>query len=224
MPIFVAVGLVFPAVLTIMTFASNRALGPVVTGALGNLSPLLSVAVAVAAAARAAPCAAIRRADGGVLGVLTITVTRTDDMRDWRTWALLLPLGASVLRGVIPPIIKIGLEAWPNPIAAGLTGYIVSTLTVLTVERIRTGRFMVQAPLSGKLWFACNGICNGIGTLLLYAALGAGPVSLVAPLYATYPLFTVGLSVLFLGNVKITFRLVAGTALTVGGVVLVLVG
>ena len=64
-PIFAAVGLVFPAVLTMITFASNRALGPVVTGALGNLSPLLSVAVAVAAAARAAPAAAIRRADGG---------------------------------------------------------------------------------------------------------------------------------------------------------------
>ena len=59
---------------------------------------------------------------------------------------------------------------------------------------------------------------------MVYAALGAGPVSLVAPLYATYPLFTVGLSVLFLHNVKITFRLVAGTVLTVGGVVLVLVG
>jgi uncharacterized membrane protein len=92
------------------------------------------------------------------------------------------------------------------------------------VERIRTGRFMARAPLSGKLWFAANGICNGIGTLCLYMALGAGPVLLVAPLYATYPLFTVGMSVLFLGNVKITFRLVAGTALTVGGVVLVLLG
>ena len=78
--------------------------------------------------------------------------------------------------------------------------------------------------MAGKLWFAANGICNGIGTLLLYMALGAGPVSLVAPLYATYPLFTVGMSVIFLGNVRITFRLVAGTALTVGGVVLVLVG
>ena len=223
-PIFIAVGLVFPAVLTILTFASNRALGPVVTGALGNLSPLLSVAVAVVLLHE--PLRALQF--GGlmvtVLGVLTITVTRTDDMRDWRTWALLLPLGASAMRGIIPPVIKIGLETWPSPIAAGLTGYIVSTLTVLTVERIRTGRFMVQAPLSGKLWFACNGICNGIGTLLLYMALGAGPVSLIAPLYATYPLFTVGLSVLFLGNVKITFRLVAGTALTVGGVVLVLVG
>ena len=91
------------------------------------------------------------------------------------------------------------------------------------MERLRTGRFLVQAPRAGKLWFALNGICNGTGTLLLYAALGAGPVSLVAPLYATYPLFTVGLSVLFLGNVKITFRLIAGTALTVGGVVLILV-
>ena len=32
------------------------------------------------------------------------------------------------------------------------------------------------------------------------------------------------MSVLFLGNVKITWRLVAGTALTVGGVVLILAG
>lgn len=223
-PIFVAVGLVFPAVLTIITFASNRALGPVVTGALGNLSPLLSVAVAVLLLHEPLRVWQFFGLVVAVLGVLTITVTRTDDMRDWRTWALLLPLGASVMRGIMPPIIKVGLESWPNPIAAGLTGYITSTLTVLMVERIRTGRFMVQAPLTGKLWFAANGICNGIGTLCLYMALGAGPVLLVAPLYATYPLFTVGMSVLFLGNVKITFRLVAGTALTVGGVVLVLLG
>lgn len=223
-PIFAAVGLVFPAVLTILTFASNRALGPVVTGALGNLSPLLSVGVAVALLHEPLRVPQFAGLIVAVIGVFTITVTRTDDMRDWRTWALLLPLGASVVRGVIPPIIKVGLEVWPNPIAAGLTGYIVSTLTVLALERVRTGRFMVRAPLAGKMWFALNGICNGTGTLLLYAALGSGPVSLVAPLYATYPLFTVGMSLLFLGNVRITFRLIAGTLLTVGGVVLILLG
>src|SRR6187397_444901 len=223
-PIFAAVGLVFPAALTMLTFASNRALGPVVTGALGNLSPLLSVAVAVLLLHE--PLRGLQFAGlvVAVLGVFAITVTRTPDMRDWRTWALLLPLGASVVRGVVPPIIKVGLDIWPVPLAAGLTGYICSTLTVLAIERIRTGRFLVQAPLPGKLWFALNGICNVIGTLLLYAALGNGPVSLVAPLYATYPLFTVGMSVIFLGNVKITWRLVAGTALTVGGVILVLAG
>jgi drug/metabolite transporter (DMT)-like permease len=223
-PIFVAVGLVFPAALTMLTFASNRALGPVVTGALGNLSPLLSVAVAVILLHEPLRGWQFAGLVVAVLGVFTITVTRTNDMRDWRTWALLLPLGASVMRGVVPPIIKVGLEVWPNPVAAGLTGYIASTLTVLTVERIRTGRFMTQAPWSGRMWFALNGICNGTGTLLLYLALGAGPVSLVAPLYATYPLFTVGMSAIFLGNVRITPRLVAGTALTVGGVVLILIG
>ena len=144
-------------------------------------------------------------------------------MRDWRSWALLLPLGASLLRGVIPPMIKVGLDIWPSPDRGGPDRLYFLHDDGLTIERIRTGRFLVQAPLPGKMWFALNGICNGVGTLLLYAALGNGPVSLVAPLYATYPLFTVGLA-LFLGNVKITWRLVAGTALTVGGVVLVLVG
>jgi uncharacterized membrane protein len=128
------------------------------------------------------------------------------------------------LRGVVPPVIKIGLEIWPSPIAAGLTGYIFSTLTVLAIERIRTGRFMTQAPLSGRLWFAVNGICNGIGTLFLYAALGAGPVTIVAPIYATYPLVTVALSALVLSHVRVTLKLVLGTVLAVGGVVLILAG
>ena len=46
-PIFAAVGLVFPALLTLITFSSNRALGPVVTASLGNISPLFSVLLAV---------------------------------------------------------------------------------------------------------------------------------------------------------------------------------
>ena len=223
-PIFAAVGLVFPAVLTIVTFASNRALGPIATGALGNLSPLFSVAVAVLVLHE--PLRPLQFAGLliSVAGALIITVNRTADMRDWRTIALLLPLGASLLRGIVPPVIKVGLDIWPNPMAGGLTAYIFSTLTVLTIERIRTGRFMTQAPLSGRLWFALNGICNGVGTLLLYLALGSGPVTIVAPIYATYPLATVALSAMVLTHVRITMKLVLGTALAVGGVVLILTG
>src|SRR5438034_419372 len=47
LPIFVAIGLFFPASLTLLTFASNRALGPVITSTLGNLAPLFAVATAV---------------------------------------------------------------------------------------------------------------------------------------------------------------------------------
>src|SRR5262249_10503040 len=47
LPIFAAIGLFFPASLTLLAFASNRALGPVITSTLGNLAPLFSVALAV---------------------------------------------------------------------------------------------------------------------------------------------------------------------------------
>jgi drug/metabolite transporter (DMT)-like permease len=223
-PIFAAVGLFFPGVLTLLTFASNRALGPVVTGALGNLSPLLAVTFAVVLLHEPLRATQFAGLVVVVAGVLLITFRSSKTMTDWRTWALLLPLGASALRGITPPIIRIGLQIWPDPIAAGLTGYIFSTLTVLLVERWRNGGFVAQGPVRGRLWFACTGLCNGIGTLLLYAALGAGPVSLVAPLAATYPLMTVGLSALVLGHVTITARILAGTALTVAGVVLILIG
>ena len=223
-PIFAAVGLIFPAVLTLLTFEGNRQLGPVITAALGNLSPLFAVALAVLLLGE--PLRLLQAIGLCVIvaGVVIITVTRPQKMRDWRHWALLLPIGAAALRGFIQPTIKLGLEIWPSPIAAGLTGYIVSALVVLIFARLKTGRFIADAPLVGRLWFVSVGMSNGIGVLLMYAALGNGPVALVAPLVATYPLITVGLSALMLGRIENAARLGGGTALTVAGVVMLLVG
>lgn len=223
-PIFAAVGLIFPAVLTLLTFEGNRRLGPVITAALGNLSPLFAVALAVLLLGE--PLRPLQTIGLCVIvaGVVIITVTRPQDVRDWRHWALLLPIGAAALRGFIQPTIKLGLEIWPSPIAAGLTGYLVSALVVLIFARIKTGHFIADASLVGRLWFVSVGLSNGIGVLLMYAALGSGPVALVAPLVATYPLITVGLSALLLGRIENATRLGGGTALTVAGVVMLLVG
>ena len=223
-PIFAAVGLVFPALLTLLTFAGNRALGPIVTASLGNISPLFAVLLAVVLLGEPLRLWQFAGLLLIVAGVLVITVTRTNDMRNWRTWALLLPLGAAALRGLMPPVIKVGLEIWPNPIAACLTGYIFSTLTVLMVERVRNGRFFVRASWPGRLWFTVTGICNGVGTLLMYAALGAGRVSAVVPIIAAYPIITVGLNMLVFGRTQGALRLAGGAALTVMGVVSILVG
>src|ERR1043166_1476135 len=48
LPVFAAVGLLFPAAATLITFAANRRLGPVITGSLGNLAPVFAVLLAVA--------------------------------------------------------------------------------------------------------------------------------------------------------------------------------
>src|SRR5262249_53237583 len=145
-PIFAAVGLIFPSMLTLMTFEGNRRLGPVITGALGNLSPLFALALAVILLGEPLRTLQVVGLLVVVVGVVIISVRRPQDVKDWRHWALLLPIGAAALRGLIQPTIKLGLEIWPSPIAAGLTGYIVSAMVVLIFARIKTGRFIADAP------------------------------------------------------------------------------
>ena len=224
LPIFIAIGLFFPASLTFLTFASNRALGPVITSTLGNLAPLFAVTFAVTLLhepLRSLQFAGLMLA---VIGAAIITVTRPRDLGHWRSWALLLPLGGAVVRGVVPPIAKLGLEIWPSPLWASLIGYIMSSLVVLTVQRIRKGSFVVEGPQSGRLWFAATGISNGLAALSLFVAVRHGPITLVAPLSAIYPLVTLGLGAIMLKHIAITPRIIVGTALTVAGVALVLIG
>jgi len=224
LPIFAAIGLVFPALLTLLTFASNRALGPVVTSTLGNLAPLFAVALAIILLHE--PLHALQ--SGGlviaVAGAVIITTTRPRDFGGWRSWALLLPLGGALLRGVVPPIVKLGLEIWPSPLWACLIGYVMSSLVVLGVERVRNGNFVADAPWPGRFWFAVTGVCNGLSALTLFAAVRNGPIALVAPIVAIYPLVTMILSAITLHHVRITPRIVAGAMLTVAGVALVLIG
>ena len=224
LPIFAAIGLFFPAYLTLLAFASNRALGPVITSTLGNLAPLFSVALAVALLHEPLRPAQLAGLVIAVIGAVIISVTRPRDLGHWRSWALLLPLAAALIRGVIPPIVKLGLEVWPSPLWACLIGYLMSSLVVLAVQRIRQGSFVAQAPASGRLWFAVTGISNGLATLAMFAAVRHGPITLVAPVVAIYPLVTVVLSAVMLKHIAITPRIVGGTLLTVAGVALVLAG
>jgi drug/metabolite transporter (DMT)-like permease len=70
---------------------------------------------------------------------------------------------------------------------------------------------------------AAVGICNGLAVLSMYAALGRGPVALVSPLVASYPLVTVLLSGALLKGERASLQLAAAVAVTVGGVVLLVV-
>ena len=105
-------------------------------------------------------------------------------------------------------------------IGIGLLDYLV----VLIVQRVRKGSFIAEASGPGRFWFAVTGICNGLSLLTLFAALRNGPITLVAPVAAIYPLVTLLLSAMVLRHVRITPRIVAGAVLTVAGVALVLVG
>ena len=121
------------------------------------------------------------------------------------------------------PIVKIGFAWWPNPIAAVVVGYTVSTAVLIFSALMRTGGTIPSIDYRGALWFAVVGLCNGLAVLAMYIGLQYGPVVLVSPIIAGYPLVTLVLSRVFLETQDIGAQLVAGVTGAVCGVVLLLV-
>jgi drug/metabolite transporter (DMT)-like permease len=221
--IFAAVGLLFPAAVTILTFAANRRLGPTLAGTLGNLAPLFAVLGAFVVLNEQPALLQLGGLMVIVVGVLLLSWPSPSlQGSPWPLWALLLPLAAAVIRGAIQPAVKAGLAVWPNAFAAGLIGYSVSSLVVLAVAG-RAGA-LGSVTRQGAVTFAGVGLCNGAAVLLLYLALGSGPVSLVSPLVATYPLFTLVFATALSRAEPLTPRLIAGVVLSVSGVMLLLAG
>ena len=225
LPIFIAIGLFFPASLTLADLCLQPRAGPVVTSTLGNLAPLFAVALAVVLLHEPLQPPQLLGLVIAVAGAVIITVTRPRDLGHWRSWALLLPLCSALVRGVVPPIVKLGLEVWPSPLWACLIGYIMSSLVVLTVQRVRKGSFVVQAPRAGPVLVRrdrhlqrpqrAHAVCRR--PQRADHAGGAAGRDLSAG-------HAWRLSAMLLKHIEITARIVAGTALTVLGVALVLIG
>jgi drug/metabolite transporter (DMT)-like permease len=219
--IFLAVGLVYPAVVTMLTYEANRIMGPGVAGALGNLAPLFAVSGAALLFGDWPRPLQMLGVTAIVGGVALLSARGSEGSgRQWRWWAAALPLAASIIRGIAQPVTKIGLASWPSPFAALLFGFTASTVVVAGVAIARHRGLPRGFSRRGVLWFCCVGLSNGLAVLTLYAALARGSVVLVSPLAATYPLVTLVLSALLLRSERITALLTAGIVITVVGVLL----
>jgi len=224
--IFAVVGLIFPALVTFLNFASNRLTGPTVAGTVSSTTPLFAVLGATLILGEPLTPIAAAGTAAIVLGVVTLTARGADRPRAWAAWAILLPLAGAAIRGGAQAAVKGGLALWPDPFVAALVGYCVSSVTIFAGNRAFVSRASAPVPRAdtpldrrGILWFMVVGICNGFGVLAMYAALNRGQVSVVSPLVATYPLFTLALSALFLREERFGPRVLLGVALTVAGVV-----
>lgn len=220
--LFAVVGCLFPATVTLLTFSANRRIGPNLTGALGNLAPLFAVVIAVMVLGEAPDVGQIAAIAVIVAGVVLLFWAPGLNRADSFVWVILLPVAAAFIRGLAQPVVKLGLEAWPNPFAAVTIGYLVSTLVVLSAGAIKDRRWPVPFDRGGWLWFSAVGVCNGVAVFGMYSALARGPVTLVAPLVACYPVATLALSRILLGSASLTRRMAIGVGITVAGVVLLL--
>jgi drug/metabolite transporter (DMT)-like permease len=220
--IFAVVGLFFPGMVTILNFEANLRLGPTVAGTISGTAPLFAIGGAALMLAEVLTLRSIAGTLAIVLGVAALTWRDKEALRRWSPRALLIPLTAAAGRGLAQTVLKAGLVLWPNPFAALLIGYTMSTATVTTGGHLRAGKAGLALRRSGVLWFMVVGALNGAATLAMYAALSRGPVALVSPIAASFPLFTLLFSALLLRQERLTRRIAAGVILTVTGVILLL--
>ena len=214
---FAVIGLFFPALVTLLTFRSNEELGPTVTGAVSGTAPLFALLAAGWFLREKIPLEAAVAAVGVVVGIVLLSSRRGTGVPPVSGWLLAFPLSGAALRGFAQAGAKAALLLWPQPVAATLIGYFVSSVIVIGTNRFARGRRPRPAG-PGMAWFAATGALNGSALVLLYAALTVAPVSFVAPIVATYPLVTALVSAAVLRDERITGRMFLGALIVVAAI------
>ena len=219
---FIAAGVLFPGIVTVLTHEANRRMGPTVAGALGNLAPLFAVPAAAILLGEQPGTLQLFGILTIVVGIVLLSFTRRSSLAtSWPFWVVVLPIGAAAIRGLSQSVIKLGLMHWPSPFGAVLLTYTASCLVVTAIVLLR-GDWPSGFRREGVLWFGGVGLANGAAMVSLYQALDRGPVILVAPLVATYPLVTLALSAVIFRAPRRDPILVTGVLLTVIGVAMLI--
>lgn len=216
--LFAVVGLFFPALVTLLTFRSNEQLGPTITGAVSGTAPLFALLAAGLFLGEKIPAQAAVACVAIVVGVTVLSWKQNAVRPGFLGWSLLWPISGAVVRGFAQAGAKAALVLWPSPYAASLIGYLVSSATVTGANQVGRSK-RPRLTRSGVVWFAVTGVLNGGAVLLMYGALSIAPVSLVAPIVATYPLITALVSALVLHEEPVTLRMGSGATITVLAIV-----
>lgn len=133
--------------------------------------------------------------------------------------AYLFALAGAVLWGLAPILGKLGLVSIEPTLALSIRTFFISLILLLWF--LATGQWhnLTGLPSKSLLYLVGEGLLASLlGHLAYYYALKYGEASRVAPVMASYPLLTVFLAVLLLGE-KFSWYKLTGALLILGGVI-----
>jgi len=155
---------------------------------------------------------------GIVTGVVLVTWKPGSGRRQWLDIGVAAAFGAMLSYGVRPLFLKFGLEAADLPLTAAFVGAIAALIYALTFGD-RSGLLKARTEPAFGL-FVLSGILQAIGFLALTLGLSGGEVSVVYPVTASAPIFTLIFTWLLLrGKERLTWRIVLGAVLVTLGVI-----
>ena len=220
LPLLIMLGCFRPLLSANLGMAGTRILGPTINATLSAIAPLFGVALGVVLLAETLSWEIAVGSVGIVAGVILIS-SRGPSSRTWPLVALLLPIGAALVRSLSHAFSKIALEEIPSPFFIVVVAYSVSFVLALA-NQVRTGRpgYEAVAP-EGVKWLIVTGATYGVAVLVLNMALLHGRLIVVAPIVACTPLFTLLLGAAVFRENAITRRVVIAVLIVVPSVALI---
>lgn len=165
-----------------------------------------------------------------VAGLVMVFLTQgkansADRLPSKKNLGFLLAAGAALAfasRDVISRHVVTGVA---DPLVTAAFALALGCFMLLTVVHRDVARSLRRLPLGYITMCGLAGICAGLAVASLFQALSRAPVTVVSPINASSPLFALLLAHIFLQRLEsISLMLVVGTLLSVGGVVLVVLG
>ncbi len=215
--IFFINGLIHPLFSIYLAYEAAKRMGPTVSATISATAPLFATAGAVLVLGEHITMVLLMGTIGTVVGIMVLS-WKQQGQREWALWALILPIGAALIRGVNHNLGKFGLEMLPSPYFASLVSFTVSFIGSVLIYRLRIGNLPFILPRRGLMWSGLAGVLIAVGVLGMYSALNHGRVVVVSPIIATFPVFTLIISLLFRQE-RFRLRILAGVALVMGGVI-----
>jgi len=133
-------------------------------------------------------------------------------------------MGAGLCYGIVSILIKHSVGGLSTPLAGAAVSLFIGAVGL----GIFGSRGIKQAIISqrkGLIYLLLSGVASAGGIISIFYALDIAPVVVITPVQSTNPLFALFFSYLFLGKLeKITPKLIVGSILVVGGVILITLG
>ena len=216
---------VFQLGVRLLAYTGVLKIGASRSSALQSINPLISFTIAIVVLKESATVLTLAGTLLVVAGVVLVSWRAEQELLSFRWWHLLLPVGAAILSGVNHPMRRYALSLSNEPLFfSAFMGFVtlIAFAGYMTISSQEPR--LVWDPRA--LWpFVCTGIFETFSIFLIIKALSIGPVVVIAPIAATYPVWSLIGAKLFLKDVeRIGLKAAVGILSVVAGTVAIHLG
>ena len=214
----------------LFNYTAISMVGAARTAPLGTVAPIFSVALAITILGERPNLLVVLGTPVIVVGLVLVVIGGTgssDTGLEVVTNKLGYPLGiaAALVFGGRDVVSRHVVSGVAPPLVTSALALLFGVVMLLIITHREVARSIGRVP-ARYIWICVvAGMCQGVAAISVLQALSRAPLTVISPIYSSTPLFVLILAHLFLKRLEsITPLLVIGTTLSVGGVVIVIVG